>query len=76
MDDEQHDDHVDHVGGVKRAIEAIVLVAQDPVPSELLAQLLEQPTALVEQWCEELAEGYVRDRRGFELVRVAGGYRY
>ncbi len=60
----------------KRAIEAIVLVAHDPVPHELLAQLLEQPTVLVERWCDELAAGYRQNRAGFDLVRVAGGVRY
>lgn len=64
------------VAAFKRAIEAIVLVSQDPVPPELLAQLIEQPTVLVEQWCDELAGEYRDDRRGFELVRVAGGIRY
>jgi segregation and condensation protein B len=60
----------------KRAIESIVMVAHDPVPAELLAQLLEEPTVMVEQWCEELAEGYLADGRGFELVNIAGGWRY
>jgi segregation and condensation protein B len=60
----------------KRAIEAIVLVAHDPVPAELLAQLLEAPTAMVEQWCEELATAYVESGHGFEFVRIAGGWRY
>ena len=60
----------------KRAIESIVLVAHDPVQPELLAQLLEQPTASIERWCEELAEEYRQQDRGFELARVAGGYRY
>ena len=64
------------VAEFKRAIESIVLVAIDPVPPDLLAQLLEQPTALVEQWCEELATGYANAGHGFELVRIAGGYRY
>jgi segregation and condensation protein B len=67
--DEQVADH-------KRAIEAIVLVAHEPVPTDLLAQLLEQSTVLVEQWCEELAATYVERGHGFELVRIAGGYRY
>lgn len=58
----------------KRAIEAVIIVAEEPVQVELLAQLLEQPAVLVERWCEELREEY-RDR-GFELARVAGGYRY
>jgi len=60
----------------KRAIEAVVLVSHDPVPVDLLAQLLEQPIALVDRWCEELADEYAQQRRGFEFRRVAGGYRY
>ncbi len=64
------------VDELKRAIESIVLVAHDPVPPELLAQLLEVPTTSIEQWCEELAASYALEGRGFELVRVAGGYRY
>ncbi len=59
-----------------RAIEAIVLVAHDPVPPDLLAQLLECSVGDVEAACEQLAAGYREQRRGFELVRVAGGYRY
>ena len=60
----------------KRAIESIILVAHDPVPAELLAQLLEEPTVMVEQWCEELAESYMTAGAGFELVHIAGGWRY
>ena len=66
----------DQIAGFKRAIEAVVLVSHDPVPTDLLAQLLEQPIALVERWCEELAAEYEQHGRGFELRRVAGGYRY
>jgi segregation and condensation protein B len=60
----------------RRAIEAVVLVAIDPVPAALLAQLLECPVADIERRCDELAAGYAADGRGFELVRVAGGYRF
>jgi segregation and condensation protein B len=66
----------DQVAAFKRAIEAVVLVAHDPVAPELLAQLLEQPVVLVEQWCDELRHEYDADARGFQLARVAGGYRY
>ena len=69
-------DPVDATVEFKRAIEAIVLVAHDPVPAELLAQLLEEPTVMVEQWCEELAESYLAAGNGFELVHIAGGWRY
>jgi segregation and condensation protein B len=64
-------DSSDHI----RAIEAMILVAQEPVAPELLAQLLEQPAADVERWCNELAASYEEQGRGFQLVRVAGGYR-
>jgi segregation and condensation protein B len=66
----------EQIAAFKRAIEAVVMVSHDPVPPELLAQLLEQPVSSVEQWCEELASEYVDQRRGFELRRVAGGFRY
>ncbi|HEX9260601.1 MAG TPA: SMC-Scp complex subunit ScpB [Acidimicrobiales bacterium] len=59
-----------------RAIEAIVLVAVDPVPAGLLAQLLEIPTATVERLCTELAAAYDEAGHGFQLVQVAGGYRF
>ncbi len=59
-----------------RALEAIVLVATDPVPPTLLAQLLEIPVTEVERLCGELAASYDEAGHGFQLVRVAGGYRY
>lgn len=63
-------------GEVERAIEAIVMVSEEPVPPHLLAQILEVPPARVEELCEQLAESYRAEDRGFELVRVAGGYRF
>ena len=59
-----------------RAVEAIVMVAVEPVPTDQLAQLLEQPAALVEKLCGELASAYTAAGHGFELVKVAGGGRY
>jgi segregation and condensation protein B len=60
----------------QRAIEAIVMVADAPVEPHLLAQLLEVSPARVEELCAELEASYRDDDRGFELVRVAGGYRF
>jgi segregation and condensation protein B len=60
----------------KQAIEALVLVAEDPLPANLLGQLLEVAPATVEELCEELATGYEAEGRGFQLVRVGGGWRY
>jgi len=59
-----------------RAIEAILLVAIEPVPADLLAQLLELPVVVIDQLCAELARSYDEAGHGFQLVSVAGGYRY
>lgn len=59
-----------------RAIEAIVMVAVEPVPTALLAQLLEQPTVMIDRLCAELADAYAEAGHGFQLTKVAGGYRY
>ena len=59
-----------------RAIEAILMVAEQPVEPHLLAQLLEVAPARVDELCAELAAQYEADERGFVLVRVAGGYRF
>ena len=59
-----------------RAIEAIVMVAVEPVAPDMLAQLLEQPTAVIERLCAELSAAYDEAGHGFQMVKVAGGYRY
>lgn len=59
-----------------RAIEAILMVAQEPVDPHLLAQLLEVAPARITELCDELAEAYATEDRGFVLVKVAGGYRF
>ena len=59
-----------------RAIEAMVMVAQEPVPTELMAQLLEIPSATVETVCAELAETYASAGHGFQMAKIAGGWRF
>jgi len=58
-----------------RAIEGILMVAMEPVEVGLLAQLLEIPIDVVEELCDQLAVVYEQAGHGFQLVRVAGGYR-
>src|SRR5690242_11514644 len=60
----------------RRAIEAILMVADEPVPPGLLAQLLEVKPADVESLCAQMAAIYEAEGRGFVLARVAGGYRF
>ncbi|MBV6507144.1 MAG: Segregation and condensation protein B [Acidimicrobiales bacterium] len=60
----------------KRAIEAVLMVAEEPAEPLLISQLIEQPPEVVEALCHELATEYEREGRGFQLARVAGGYRF
>ena len=72
--DTEHLDH-DLTADVVRALEAILLVAMEPVNVSLLAQLLEQSVATVEMLCEKLSGAYEDAGHGFQLCKVAGGYR-
>jgi segregation and condensation protein B len=60
---------------LRRAIEAVVLVAVEPVTPQLLAELLEEATDRVDSACDELAAQYAAENRGFVLARIAGGIR-
>ena len=60
----------------RRALEALLMVAEQPASPQLLGQLLEIAPAKVEELCQELAAEYEEQQRGFQLVRVAGGYRF
>ena len=66
----------DVLDDVDRALEAIVLVAEEPVPGAVLAQLVERPAAEVEHRLRCLALSYEQQRRGWQLVAIAGGWRY
>ena len=60
----------------RRAIEAVVLAATEPIAAGVLAQLVELPVTRVEELCTQLAQEYEDEGRGFALARVAGGYRF
>jgi segregation and condensation protein B len=60
----------------RRAIEAVLMIAEEPLAPDLLGQLLEVSPAEVEALCEALAASYDAEDRGFILTRVAGGYRH
>ena len=61
---------------VQRAIEAIVMAATEPVHSTVMAQVLELPVETIDEMCAQLASDYEMQGRGFQLARVAGGYRF
>lgn len=62
--------------GLKAALEAIMLVVDEPVAEITLAQVLERPTQEVAAALRELSEEYTAAARGFDLRQVAGGWRY
>jgi len=62
--------------GLRASLEAIMLVADEPVPEVVIAQVLERPRAEVAGALRELAASYAAEQRGFDLREVAGGWRF
>jgi segregation and condensation protein B len=62
--------------GLRASLEAILLVADEPVPVVVLAQVLERPRAEVEAELRDLAASYAAEGRGFDLREIAGGWRF
>jgi segregation and condensation protein B len=60
---------------LRRAAEAILFVAEEPVAAAELALVLETPLARVEALLEAMGRGYEEESRGIVLRRVGGGYR-
>jgi segregation and condensation protein B len=60
---------------LRGAVEAILLVIDEPVRPKLLAQVLDTPEPQVEGCLRGLQAEYDDQQRGFELREVAGGWR-
>ncbi|MEU5943220.1 SMC-Scp complex subunit ScpB [Micromonospora sp. NPDC047548] len=60
---------------LRGALEAILLVVDEPVSELTLAQVLDQPAERVGPMLDEIAAGYTAAGHGFELRRAAGGWR-
>jgi segregation and condensation protein B len=60
---------------LRMSLEAVLLVADEPVAQEQLADVTEQPPAVVADALRELAASYTAEQRGFDLREVAGGWR-
>jgi segregation and condensation protein B len=61
---------------LRASLEAILLVADEPVPAVVLAQVLERPRNEVAAELCDLAAAYTAEGRGFELREIAGGWRF
>lgn len=73
--------HLAHLGddegpALRTALEAILMVVDEPVGEVLLAQVTERPTEEVRTALRALAAEYDQAARGFELRQVAGGWRF
>jgi segregation and condensation protein B len=60
---------------VRAALEAVLLVVDEPVAEVVLAQVVERPTDEVAALLRDLAAEYDAAGRGFELRNVADGWR-
>ncbi|MFP5283704.1 MAG: SMC-Scp complex subunit ScpB [Actinomycetes bacterium] len=61
---------------VGAAVEALLLLAEEPVEERRLAEVLEVPAGVVGDALVELAAFYDETGRGFELREVGGGWRF
>lgn len=61
---------------LRRILEAIIMVAEEPVQARLLGELTEVSPAIVTTTLEEMSQAYRDEGRGFVLVEVAGGWRF
>ncbi|MDQ4142970.1 MAG: SMC-Scp complex subunit ScpB [Actinomycetota bacterium] len=59
----------------KKIVEAILLLADEPVPSRMIGEVLELPRSQVEGLLEALRDEYHQAERGFVLRQAAGGWR-
>lgn len=58
------------------ALEALLLMAVEPMPSADLAAALGEPVGVVEDALVALASWYEQTGRGFQLRNIGGGWRY
>ena len=61
---------------ISAPVEALLMLANEPVTELELAEALGVPTVVVEECLAELVAFYDETGRGFELRRLGGGWRY
>jgi segregation and condensation protein B len=60
---------------LRRILESVLMVVDEPIGENELAQVAEVATTIVHDTLVSLAASYVDQGRGFELRQVAGGWR-
>ncbi|MBC9224703.1 SMC-Scp complex subunit ScpB [Aeromicrobium sp. 636] len=61
---------------LRPALEAVLMIADEPLEHLVLAQAVGHPPAEVELALRDLAAEYTEQGRGFELRELAGGWRF
>ena len=60
---------------VRQGLEALLFLADEPVPAGELAEALEMEPSEVEDACQQLADSYRAEQRGLAVRRAGGGWR-
>lgn len=63
-------------GGLRGALEAVLMVVDQPIPTVLLATALERPVEDIEDTLRAMEAEYAQASRGFTLRRSGGGWRF
>jgi segregation and condensation protein B len=57
-------------------VEALLLLAEEPISEDALAEAIDVPRSVIEECLAELMAFYDETGRGFELRQLGGGWRY
>ena len=58
---------------LSRAVEALIFVADEPISTRVLAEVLDEDRDLIDSVIEELVESYEERRGGLQIRQIAGG---
>jgi segregation and condensation protein B len=61
---------------IRAALEALLMVAEEPMSSSTLATLTRTPEEVVVTTLHDLAQEYAVQERGFDLRELGGGWRF
>ncbi|MFE2545758.1 SMC-Scp complex subunit ScpB [Actinacidiphila glaucinigra] len=61
---------------LRPALEAVLMVVDEPVTEETLSKVLERPRREIATALHDLAQEYAAQGRGFDLRLIAGGWRF
>ena len=59
---------------LSRAVEALIFVADEPISTRVLTEVLDEDRDLIDSVIEELVESYEERRGGLQIRQIAGGW--